>query len=110
MLFRNVTKQKKNNGPGCFMGYFYSLNFVKSQIISTINQIEINSCFLIDEPQKLNQAGNGYQTEVWMRLDVSLKCKQSIISKYSSRYTNKCHMPNTGKLPCVSYFTDNLRR
>ena len=50
-----------------------SLNFVKSQIIHSINQFEINPCLLIEEPQSLHQASKGYHTEVWMRLDVSKK-------------------------------------
>ena len=48
---------------------------------------------LINVPQNLNQASKGYHTEVRVRLEVSIKCKRSGISKYPSRCSNKCHMP-----------------
>ena len=48
--------QAKSYGPRCFMGYFYSLSFAKSQIIPSMNQLEISPCLLIDEPQNLNLA------------------------------------------------------
>ena len=48
----------------CFIGFFYSLNFVKSQIIPSIDQFEINPCLLINEPQNLNQASKEYHKEV----------------------------------------------
>ena len=62
--------QTKSDMPRCFMGYLYSLNFVKSQIIPSINQSEIKPCLRINEPQKLNKASKGSHTEVWVRLDV----------------------------------------
>ena len=66
MLLKNII-----NGPRCFMGYFYSQNFAKSQIIHSINQFELKPCLLINEPQNLNQARKRYHTKVLIRLDVS---------------------------------------
>ena len=59
-----------------------------SQIIPSIHQFEIKPCLLINEPKNLNHASKGFHTEVWMRSTVSLKSKQSTISKYHSRCTN----------------------
>ena len=53
------------------MRYFYSPNFVKSQIVPSFNQIDTKPYLLINEPQNLFKTGKGYHTEVWVCLGCS---------------------------------------
>ena len=52
------------------MGYIYSLNLVKSQIIPSITQFEIKPCLLINEPQNLNQTRKGHHRQVLVCMGV----------------------------------------
>ena len=63
--------QANPNGSQCFIGYFYSLNFVKSKIIPSIKQFKMKTCLLFNQPQNMNLASKGYHMEVGVHLDAS---------------------------------------
>ena len=70
MLLKNITNQIQRTSLFHEL-LFFSECFFKSQIIPSFNKFEIKPCLLINEPKTLIQASKGYNTEIWMRLDVS---------------------------------------